>query len=288
MGRVTHSSVARPVICVLLQQGSGCKQLPSLAHLSADLRVRAAGWRRFPPESVRRAGASRSLRAGASREPPGWASSRAVIDTLVGCELRSHSLRPQASTSAGATSEPVKRALACRLLRRTPRPPGRTVRLLQTMPCSWPTSGSAAQSRSAYFRSRAGFRPASSWLVAGCGPEAEASWARQNRREAGRSFVDPAARSTGVRLLHRPTVSSERQASRRDFVDELVHRRSRSRPCFSHGGHCQSAGVFRPTAVHRRRRDLRRAAMKESACRRGLLPFVQGEHFVAAGRVAAS
>ena len=40
-GRVTHFSVTRPFIGVAPQRESGCKQLPSLERLSADLRVLA-------------------------------------------------------------------------------------------------------------------------------------------------------------------------------------------------------------------------------------------------------
>jgi hypothetical protein len=66
-------------------------------------------------------GARRALSVGASREPRGWASSRAVVDTLVGSELRSP-LAPTPGIDVGRRYvELLERALASRLLHGTPR-----------------------------------------------------------------------------------------------------------------------------------------------------------------------
>ena len=114
-GRVTHFSVTRPFICVVLQQGSRCKQLPSLERLSADVRVVAPDGAVLLGSRFGSAGASRTPHAerGAPGRRSGWASSGAVVDTLVGPDFGRRSLRVQASTwpQADATSILRHRAL---------------------------------------------------------------------------------------------------------------------------------------------------------------------------------
>ena len=77
----------------------------------------------LPPELVRSAGARLALCIGASREARGWASSRAVVGTLVGSELRLPLAPcPGVDVAAGRRHvEPLERALASRRLHRTPR-----------------------------------------------------------------------------------------------------------------------------------------------------------------------
>jgi len=88
------------IIGVVLQRESGCKRLPSLERLIADIRGLAPDGAVLLRSPFGSAGARRALSVGAPREARGGASSRAVVDTLVGSELGRRSIRAQASTSA--------------------------------------------------------------------------------------------------------------------------------------------------------------------------------------------
>jgi hypothetical protein len=84
----------------VLQQGSRCKQPPSLERLSADVRVLAPDGAVLLRSRFGSAGASRTSHAerGAPGRRSGWASSGAVVDTLVGPDFDRRSLRAQAPT----------------------------------------------------------------------------------------------------------------------------------------------------------------------------------------------